>query len=130
MATSNRSRSKHAPPRKTDQGTPDYTRRDPLPLDQHPAPDGLLANFPPGTPLRYYTLGECHVIDTVRPDGRRQLSISHPTRYVNWDEIAEARYRILPRIDTMALLLPPIHRYINAFPNCFILVEVEPVEDI
>ena len=112
-----------------DMGSPDFSKRAQLPLVQIPVPSAVAAGFTPGTPVRCYRLGECSVIDSVRPDGRRQISVAHPSRYPTWDEIAEARYRVLPRIAFMALVLPPKAHYVNLHPNCFQLVQVEPVAD-
>lgn len=111
-------------------GTPDFRKRAPLELKQVPVPRQVAGGFPPGTPIRLYRLGECSVIDTLRPDGRRHMSIAHQTRYPTWDEIAEARYRILPRVGFMALVLPPQDRYVNVHANCFQLIEVEPIQDL
>jgi len=62
----------------------------------------------------------------TREFGNWHLSIAHPLRYPTWDEIAEARYRILPDGVTMALLLPPRAEYVNVNPNCFQLFQVDP----
>jgi hypothetical protein len=65
------------------------------------------------------------------------LSISHrsrllspfdgspiPGRYPTWDEIAHARYALLPDDRTFGILLPPKAEYINLHPTCFHLHEV------
>lgn len=60
-------------------------------------------------------------------DGWRwHLSISHPDRYPTWDEIAGARYDLLPDGCTLAMLLPPRAQYVNAHPNVFHLHEINP----
>lgn len=54
------------------------------------------------------------------------LSISHrsnkkgrPGRYPTWDEIANARYELLPAEITVALLLPPVGEYVAVHPTTF-----------
>lgn len=98
-------------------GQPDFTKRDPLPLVQIPI--GSMN----GVPTQAYRLGECSVIIT-REHCRWHLSIAHKRRYPTWDEIAEARYRLCPKNLTMALLLPPVDKYVNLHANCFQLHEI------
>lgn len=105
---------------------PSYTERKPLPLDEIPVPPALARDcLMPGINayLRLYRLGECTVIVT-REYQKWHLSIAHTRRYPHWDEIAEARYRILPDALHMALILPPQAEYLNINPNCFQLVEI------
>jgi hypothetical protein len=109
-----------------DQGTPDYTKRPPQRLREIEVPDGTRAGFPPGTPVRAFILGGCTVLVT-RSLERWHLSINHRDRYPNWDEIAEAVHRILPRGVWMALHAPPVRDYINIRSNCFQLVETAPL---
>ena len=59
---------------------------------------------------------------------RWHLSISCRDRYPTWDEIKEARYRLIPNNVTMAMLLPPKEQYVNIHPNCFHLHEIEGEE--
>ena len=79
---------------------------------------------------RAFLLGECSVIVAREPAGRGgeylwHLSIAHPERYPSWDEIHDARYRLVPDSVTMGMLLPPRAEYVNVHPNCFHLWEVE-----
>lgn len=59
------------------------------------------------------------------------LSISHsrpngkPGRYPTWDEIAHARYELLPTDITVAMLLPPPDEYISHHPTTFHLHQIE-----
>jgi hypothetical protein len=53
------------------------------------------------------------------------LSISHRHRYPSWDEIADARYALVPDRVTMAMLLPPRDEYVNAHPFCFHLWQID-----
>lgn len=75
-----------------------------------------------------YRLGECTVMVTRERDDWH-LSIAHPRRYPTWDEVAEARYELIPGDVTMAMLLPPKSDYINIHPNCFQVVEVSDRRD-
>jgi hypothetical protein len=81
---------------------------------------------------RAYFLDECSVIisqDEYKIRGifvkRWHLSIAHSNRYPNWEEIKEARYRLLPDEVTMAILLPPKDQYVNVHKNCFHLHEIK-----
>ena len=57
-------------------------------------------------------------------DRRWHLSISRQDRYPSWDEIADARYDLLPNALSMAMFLPPREKYINVMNYCFHLWEV------
>jgi hypothetical protein len=111
-------------------GRPTFRERKPLKLVEM-APDPRAeaafigtAGGVTNTHLRTYELGECSVIVT-REGGRWHLSISHPRRYPEWDEIAEARYRLLPKTQTFALPLPPESEYLNLNANCFHLYQID-----
>jgi hypothetical protein len=81
----------------------------------------------------------CHVIVAQEPAGQApagiwvpvealtlwHLSISHPHRYPTWDEIADARYELVPDDVTMALLLPPPVEYVNEHDTCFHLWQID-----
>lgn len=64
------------------------------------------------------------------PDGWH-LSISHrrnngqPGRYPSWDEIAHARYELLPDDVTVAMLLPPPDEYVALHDTTFHLHEID-----
>jgi hypothetical protein len=110
---------------------PSFTEREPLPLAEFPPPAPLVADvIAPGVNeyLKCYRLGECSVIVT-REFGEWHMSIAHKYRRPSWDEIAEARYRILPDDVTMAMLLPPKAQYLNIHENCFQLVQIPTEED-
>ena len=62
-----------------------------------------------------YRVGECKVIQT----DRRHFSISHEDRDPTWEEIAAARYALLPKLKDCVLLLPPDDEYVNAHEHCF-----------
>lgn len=53
------------------------------------------------------------------------LSIAHAERYPTWDEIADARYELVPEDVTMALLLPPPGEYVNEHEHCFHLWQID-----
>lgn len=57
------------------------------------------------------------------PDGRKHLSISHPSRFPTWDEIKDARYALLPDDIDMAMYLPSQSKYVNVHNNCFHLFQ-------
>jgi hypothetical protein len=114
-------------------GNPSFDRRAALVLEEIPPPRSVA-----GDPrlmkganayIRTYRLGECTVIVT-REFGRWHLSIAHESRYPSWDEIAEARYRVLPDDVTMGLDLPPKSEYVNIHRNCFQIVEVLDAREI
>ena len=56
-------------------------------------------------------------------DGKWHMSIAHPKRYPNWDEIHEARYFSVPNDVFMVMHLPPKEVYVNIHKNCFQLWE-------
>lgn len=58
-------------------------------------------------------------------DWRWHLSISTATRNPTWEEIAKARYDLLPDEITVAMYLPPRGEYVNAHPYCFHLTETK-----
>lgn len=53
------------------------------------------------------------------------LSIAHEARYPTWDEVADARYELVPDDVTLAMLLPPRDEYVNANRHCFHLWQIE-----
>ena len=67
-----------------------------------------------------------HITISVNADGPNgwHLSISGRDRYPSWDEIVDARYRLVPDEVTMALLLPPREEWVNAHEFCFHLHQV------
>lgn len=106
---------------------PSFTQKKPLRLVEYPPTDQDQARFiRPGinSYFRRYSLGECSIIVT-REYGTWHLSIAHPKRYPAWDEIAEARYRLLPDDIVVAMILPPKSAYINIHPNCFQMHEID-----
>jgi hypothetical protein len=114
-------------PIRKEMGGPSLLDRAPLPVTERPDLVGKGCPLPPGTPESYYELGECRVI--ITHDGGTygwHMSISHESRYPRWDEIAEARYRLLPAVHTMAIVLPPLDHYINDHPNCFQVIQIAP----
>lgn len=45
------------------------------------------------------------------------------SRYPSWDEVAHARYELLPGDLNFVMHLPPTDRYVSAHPTCFHLHE-------
>lgn len=107
---------------------PSFTGKKPLKLREIPPPRSLERSLivpNVNSYLRTYALGECSLIVT-KELGRFHMSIAHPRRYPTWDEIAEARYRVIPEHVTMVMVLPPLREYVNTHENCFQLKEVPP----
>ena len=78
----------------------------------------------------YRTDSNCTILVATEPLGpngalRWHLSISHSRRYPHWNEIKEARYRLIPNEVMVALFLPPMEQYVNVHGNCFHLHQVE-----
>lgn len=90
----------------------------PFPSPQYAIHLGLEPN------AKRYRMGQCNIIVGSTPGSGWHLSISHPDRYPTWDEIASARYHLIPDKAVMAMLLPPTDQYINLHPNCFHLWQV------
>ena len=99
------------------------TRAPMLPIVERRDLSRRVAGIPgmaPGT--RAYTMGECRILLSPEPDGLH-LSISCEDRYPTWDEIAEARYRLMPRDSDVVMHLPPESEYVNVHENTFHLHE-------
>jgi hypothetical protein len=109
-------------PRAIDRPDADLSR---LPLRELPAPQSDPMLNAHNDYLWLYRLGECSVIVT-REFGRWHLSIAHPSRYPTWDELAAARYQILPDSVWMIMTLPPRSEYVNCHRFCFQITETEP----
>lgn len=96
---------------------------------------------PPGVPNSkcYRTQKGCTIIVSMDPALRApdgiwlppaslmlwHLSVAHRRRYPTWDEIADARYELVPEDVTMALILPPPDEYVNLNEHCFHLWQIE-----
>jgi hypothetical protein len=74
---------------------------------------------------RAYRMGHCTVFLGTIPGQGLHMSIAHPTRYPSWDEVADARYALIPDEVTMAMVLPPSAQYVNLHPNCFHLHQLK-----
>ena len=73
--------------------------------------------------VKAYSFGKCKVLVGEEPEVGWHLSISHPVRYPNWEEIRDARYEFCPDNITMAMFLPPKAEWVNIHNNCFHLYE-------
>ena len=112
------------------QQRPSFEAGAPLPIRPVPVPPELRERLlVPGVNdyLHVYRVGECSAIVT-REMGRWHLSVAHPTRLPTWDEVAVARYRLLPEGITAAMLMPPRAEYVNVHEHCFQVVEVRDPE--
>ncbi|KKL08362.1 hypothetical protein LCGC14_2576620 [marine sediment metagenome] len=85
-------------------------------------PSGILTGLEPGS--KAYEFGECHIIVGRSTEGWH-LSISCPNRYPTWDEVAHARYSLIPNDVTLAMLLPPKEEYVNVHDFVFHLWQIE-----
>lgn len=78
--------------------------------------------------------GELRAIRTVDL-GLRHLSVSfvdhrgEPTRYPTWDELADARYALLPDDIEVVMYLPPSEQFVALHDTCFHLHELPDTED-
>ena len=79
--------------------------------------------FMPESPsAQWYSMGETRACVAVE-HGRWHLSISCKDRDPTWDEIATARYRLIPDNVTMVMFLPPMREYVNLHDHVFHLYE-------
>jgi len=75
--------------------------------------------------------GRLAVLVALEPAGWH-LSISHAPngrgrgRYPSWDEIADARYTLLPDDIAVAMILPPADEYVALHDTTFHLHELGP----
>lgn len=67
--------------------------------------------------------GELSAIVAEEPQIGWHLSISHRRRYPSWDEIAHARYELLPGDLGFVMHLPPMAEYVAVHDNCFHLYQ-------
>lgn len=82
--------------------------------------------------------GELTAMVGTNPNGTLHLSVAHRFhnhadrrrrgmpigRYPTWDEIADARYELLPSELTFAMFLPPPSEYVAVHPTTFHLHEL------
>lgn len=96
------------------------------PLRQAPVPpavrDALYRSGAFG--FRYFTMGDCVILVARKPlgeDGALEwhLSISCQDRYPTWDEISDAREKLLPADEAFGFVLPRRDRYVNEHEFCF-----------
>jgi hypothetical protein len=89
------------------------------------APRPAPAGCEPGA--RAYIMGACLIIVGHSTSGWH-LSMSCASRYPTWDELAKARYELIPDEVTMAMLLPPQTEYVNLHPTTLHLWEVRAAQ--
>lgn len=108
--------------------TPSYRAARPLNVHELPPPPQLLATMinAANDYLRVYLIGECSAIVT-REHGKWHLSIDGRTRYPTWLEISAAWYRLIPGAEGIAgaLVLPPLHEYVNVNEFCMQVLQIE-----
>lgn len=71
-----------------------------------------------------YRMGECFVMVGKESAGWH-LSISCADRYPTWDEVAHARYKLIPNSATMAMILPPREEYVNVHDYCLHIWQID-----
>ena len=76
----------------------------------------------------YRTSHNCTIIVSSNEGGRWHLSIAHPLRDPNWNEIKDARYRFVPNDIHMIMALPPKQYYVNTHPHSFHLWELQEMK--
>lgn len=85
-------------------------------------PASLLGRMHPTT-RAFRTESGCTIFVAREPQGWH-MSIAHADRYPTWDEIADARYALLPDEIYAAIIMPPKGEYVNIHNNCFHVHEV------
>jgi hypothetical protein len=103
--------------------TPDADIEPQLPLNKMPD-HPQLTSWAGDAWIGAWKLGECTVIVT-KEFGLWHLSISNPDRDPTWNEISQARYRLIPDDHYIVMVLSPRRDYVNVNKHCFQLVEIE-----
>jgi hypothetical protein len=88
--------------------------------------NGGVMQLQPGS--KAYRMGECKIF--VSPPTSLMgwhMSISHPRRYPTWDEIAKARYKLIPDETQIVMHLPPRDEYVAIHNYCFQLHELKAI---
>lgn len=73
--------------------------------------------------IRTFKAGKLFIMLGYQAPWGWHLSISHRERYPTWDEIAYARYELIPDEAKMVMMLPPKSDYINVDEFTFHLHE-------
>lgn len=73
---------------------------------------------------RAFMMNGCSIFVSPEPSGWH-ISIARRDRDPSWDEIATARYRLLPEVPEMVMHLPPMDEYVNIHAHCFHLYELK-----
>jgi hypothetical protein len=94
-----------------------------LPYPVEVAVNSMIANMAEES-LRAFTFGDCRVLVGFDQSIGFHLSISCKDRYPTWDEVAHARYHLIPNEATMAFVLPPMEEYVNIHDYTFHLWQV------
>ncbi len=101
----------------------------PDPIEYQPPNVPELSLLEPGA--KYYRMGHCSVILGIIPESANtdypgyHISVSHQKRYPTWDEIAHARYSLIPDDVTMVMVLPPSEDYVNLNEHTFQLHQIK-----
>lgn len=79
--------------------------------------------IPPGTQAYVSPESMCTVLVSHTEGAGWHISVAHPWRAPSWNEIASARYQLVPDGAYMAMYLPPAAEYVNLHEHCFHLME-------
>lgn len=85
----------------------------------------VLPGLEPGT--RVYRMGPSLIFISPPCEGnhnRWHLSISRRDHLPSWDEVAKARYELLPSDLDFCMMLPKAEKYINIHQYCFQVLQV------
>lgn len=96
-----------------------------VPIHERPDYVGRLPHDLQRAGARVFLMNGCSIIVTHEPPDGWHLSIARPDRDPTWDEIATARYRVLPDVIEMAMYLPRLEDYVNVHNHTFHLYEVQ-----
>lgn len=97
-----------------------------IPLQEVRLPPQVADTLAHGT--RAWRMGDCGIFVSKEPvdmvyGPRWHLSISCQHRYPSWEEIGQARDRLLPDDVFMCIPFPPRAHWLSIHPNCFHLWE-------
>ena len=68
---------------------------------------------------KMYKAGKLSIMVSWSDPEGWHMSIAHPERYPTWDEVAYARYALVPDDAEMTMMLPSQANYVNLHNFCF-----------
>jgi len=78
-----------------------------------------LPPMPPNTRFYGSEQSHCTVMVSRTEEFGWHISVAHPFRHPTWNEIASARYALVPNDVVMVMVLPPEEEYVNLHEHCF-----------